>query len=928
MHPKFSVYVLILLSSWSTHSWSQAISWLSQPQHEMGLVANAGVKDQKLSANGRYLTFISQAGNLLAGDDNFDEDVYLKDLVTGEVKRVTELSNGQIMDPTVIFFEFSRASDDGRYVSFISNADNLPMANGAPIVYLKDLQTGTLVADSVSTNGQTVFNVSNSYQGILEQSSDGRYVAFTSQDDVVNNAGLTKNVFRKDRQTNTYQLVSVSHTGSAAGGATLEDMSSNGRYITFRSDGAVLPNSPDPSFETNYLRDMNFGNTVLYHRDTTSTPVIGNYIISAVSNQGQVAFCSFSDELIVGDSNGLSDVFVYDNGVISRVSVDTNQAQITDQGCDIFYIKRHVEISDDGQFVGFLHASNELTSEDNLGHVQAYRVNRNQSQAVMVSKNIQDEAANQDVVILSVTADGQRLSLLSAATNLPHPAPTYIYNNLYMYNHNNGSTTGVQLAEVAVSHWLADAHAPVMASDMASVIYSTEAPNAAPHNEVNDSEDLYIYDRVAKTHTRLATHVKAGSHDVSDNGRYITFVSDRFQPVSSIELGEDHVFLYDSQTAQFSQLAEGHSPSVNDEGWVVFVSADSSLSAVDDNTYDDIYLYQHGSQTMSLVSVAHDGGAANSFSSSPDIAGVGTATWLVFFSFADNLVADDTEGVIDVFMQNWGQGPILRVSENALGEGQNASGNLVVISANTQTIVFDSYAQNLTSEPHPYYSKQIYNFDRINNQMHLISLDDAGDPHDGNSFVASLGVSSSGRYISFHTTGYFGNDDDENSQGAIYLYDQVTQSKQRISQFLNGDSLYGGSSYGFVQADESHNPPLVSVLFTNPGDLLDPAPNSAYDQIMLYQQGGPGVDLSMQVSGDGSVSGNLGYFCQGNCENTYDLGTTLNLLAIADQGASFLGWSGDVCQNNNISCEVVMNENKSVQAMFSSNDVIFADGFE
>ena len=926
MHPKFCAYVLILLLSWSTHSRSQAISWLSQPQHEMGLVANAGVKDQKLSANGRYLTFISQAGNLLAGDDNFADDLYLKDLVTGEVKRVTELGNGQIMDPTVFFFEFSRASDDGRYVSFISNADNLPMSNGAPIVYLKDLQTGTLVADSVSTNGQTVFNVSNSFEGILEQSSDGRYVAFTSQDDVVNNAGLTKNVFRKDRQTNTYQLVSVSHTGNAAGGATLEDMSSNGRFITFRSDGTVLPISPNPSFETNYLRDMSFGNTVLYHRDTNSAPVVGNYILSAVSNQGEVVFCSFSDVLVVDDNNGLSDVFVYEAGVISRISENTSQGQIMDHGCYTYYIKRHVEISDDGQNVAFLHASNELSSEDNLGRVQAYRYSRTHSQTVMVSKNDMNEAANQDVTILSMSADGQRTSILSAATSLSHPVSTYIYNNIYMYNHSTGNTTGVKLAQVAVSYWLADAHEPLMPSDMDSVIYSTAAPNAAPQNEVNDSEDLYIYDRVAKTHTRLATHVKAGSHDVSDNGRYITFVSDRFQPVSSIELGEENVFLYDSQTAQFSQLAEGHSPRVNDEGWVVFVSGDSSLSAIDDNTYDDIYMYQHGSQSISLVTVATDGGASNSSSSDPDIAGVGTATWVVFLSYANNLISDDTEGTEDVFMQNWGQGPILRVSENTLGEGQNDAGNHVVISPNTQTIVFDSYAQNLTSDTHLYYSRQVYAFDRINSQMSIISMDDSGFPHEGNSFVKSLGVSSSGRYISFHTTGYLGID--ENSEGAIYLYDQVTQSHERISQFLNGDSLSGGSSYGFVQADESHNPPLVSVLFTNPGDLLDPAPNSAYDQIMLYQQGGPGVDLSMQVTGEGSVSGNLGYFCQGSCANTYDLGTTLNLLAIADQGASFLGWSGDVCQDNNISCEVVMNENKSVQAMFSSNDVIFADGFE
>jgi len=920
----FSLVGLFLVKS---QAFAQAISWLSQPQHEMGLVANAEIQDQKLSANGRYLTFISEAGNLVAGDDNRGDDLFLKDLVTGDVKIVTQLSNGQIIETTNLF-DYSRASDDGRYVSFVSNASNLPMANGGLIVYVKDLQMGTLTADSVSTNGQLVYNAANSFSGMLEQSSDGRYLAFISYDDVVNNAGLTKNVFRKDRQNNTYQLVSVSHTGAAAGGASLEAMSPNGRHITFQSDGAVLPSSPNPGFQTNYLRDMDFGNTVLYHRDINQLPVSGSYITSAVSNQGAVAFCSFSDNLINGDTNGLSDVFVYDSGVISRVSLSSSQNEISDQGCDIYYIRRNTEISEDGQYVAFLHASNELTVENNLGLFQAYQINRNQNQAVMMSKNNTNEAAEQDVTLISMSADGQRVSLLSKANNLQHSNPTYIHNNIYMYNHNNGNTTGVALAEVEVRHWLADAHAPVMPIDMDEVIYTTQAPNAAGATEVNNSEDLYVYDRATKVHARLANHVSAGSHDVSDNGRYITFVSNRFQPVSTIELGEDHVFLYDRQIDQFSQLAVGHSPKVNDEGWVVFVSGDDSLSPIDNNGYDDIYLYQSGSQNMSLVTVAHDGGAASSFSNQPDIAGVGTATWVVFLSYADNLIAGDSEGQTDVFMQNWGQGPIQRVSENALGEGQNGFGSRVAVSANTQTIVFDSNAQNLTADVHPYYSSQYYVFDRINNQLSLITLDESGDPHDGNSFAFSLSVSSTGRYVAFYTNGYFGNDDEENSQGAIYLYDQHTQTQQRISQTLGGGTLEGGSSYGFVQADESHNPPLVSVLFTNPGDLLEPHPSSDYDQIMLYQQGGPGVDLTMQVSGQGSVSGNLGYFCQDSCEHSYDLGTTLNLLAIADQGATFLGWSGDVCQDDNISCEVIMNENKAIQAFFSNSDVIFSNGFD
>ncbi|TDR19559.1 InlB B-repeat-containing protein [Marinicella litoralis] len=917
--------VLVLVLSWS-HVFSQALTWLSKPQHEMGMVANSDVFDQKVSANGRYLTFVSDAGNLVVGDGNYSDDLFLKDLVSGQILRVSETSNGSEIDTSKIY-HFSRASDDGRYVSFTSDADNLPMANGGPIVYLKDLQTGVLVADSVDASGQNVFNV-EAYVGALEQSSDGRYLAFTSDANVVNNAAETKNVFRKDRDSGSYLLVSISHQGSAAGGASLEDMSSNGRFITFQSDGQVVPSSPNPGYVTNYLRDMNFGTTVLYHRDTNQVAVTGSYLISAVSNQGTVAFCSFSDDLIANDSNGRSDVFIYEAGIISRISQDVNQGQINDAECEIYYIKRNIEISDDGQYIGFLHASDALTAEDNQGRVQAYWFNRNNNQTTMLSKSGAGMSADQDVVGISMSGDGQRISLLTAANSLPHPSPNYIYQNLYLYNQNVGGLSGVNLAQVAVQHLLADTSKPVMSADMSTILFSSKAPNASGLSEVDDSTHLYSINRNTGEQVLLVKHIKPGSQDLSDNGRYLTFVSDRFQPNSSIEIGVESVFLYDRQTDHFSQIAPGDSPKVNDHGWVVFESTDDSLSPIDDNNTTDIYLYEPVSQNLSLVTQALAGDAANALSYSPDIAGEGVSTWIVFISFADNLIADDDENISDVFMINWQQSPIQRVTENALGEGQNADSYQVAISSNTQTIALASYAQNLTSDVHPYFSLQVYAYDRINNQFTLVTLDQSGDPHNENNFVSHIGLSASGRYISYNTYGYFGNDPDENNLSSVYVYDQLLQTNQRISQFLDGTELPSGSHYGYIQVDETVSPHLMSVVFSNQGDLLNPLPNTQYQQVMLFQQGGPGVDLSMQVSGSGYVSGNLGYFCQANCSNTYDLGTTLNLLAIADDGATFQGWSGDVCQDANPSCEVVMDQAKNMQAIFTSNDVIFKHGFE
>lgn len=906
---------------------SQAISWLSKPQHDMGLVVNADIKYHTLSANGRYVTFLSEAGNLVPGDDNYGEDVFIKDLINGEIKRVTELSNGTGMNASNIF-SFSSASDDGRYVSFISNADNLPMANGDYILYLKDLDTGSLVADSVDAGGQTVYNVKTFFSG-FEQSKDGRYVAFTSSDNIVNNPQLTQNVFRKDRQTNTYQLVSVDHNGAAAGGALLEDMSANGRYITFRSDQEILPGHPNPVAQHNYLRDMSFSNTVLFHQDINNQAVVGDYLNSRVSDTGKVVFCSLSDNLVPGDNNLLSDVFVYHNGTTNRISLTQGQQQITDSGCYSAFIKQHVDISGDGEKIVFLHASNQLTTEDNGDRLQAYAYHVASNQSQLISKNSQAQSANQDVVNIGLNGDGSRISLLTAATTFNQNQANHIYKNIFIYSQNNNQLNALNLATVTVNHLLADALAPVLTADSTEVVYSSKAPNADSASMINSHHDLFIYNRSNHIQSLLANQVKANHHDMSDNGRYIVFVSDRFQPVSTIELDGEYVFLYDRQTDQYSQIAIGHSPKVSDDGQVVFVSNDDTLSAQDNNGVDDIYIYNNSSQQLSLVSAGQNNAAANGISYDVDIGGQGIATWIVFLSFADNLIAhDDTPSINDIFMVNWPQGVIQRVTETDLSKGQNGNALNVSISSNSQYIAFASYAQNLVNDNYPFNSIQVFVFDRNSNDFSLISFNDFGDPHEGNTFTETIGLSETGRFISYSTNGYFGFDADQNAHGSVYLYDQLTQTNLRISQHLNGDDLTLGSYYGFVQANETVTPPLVSVVFSERGELLNPRPNTAYQQVMLYQQGGEGVDLTMQITGDGYVSGNLGYTCQTNCVNTYDLGTTLHLLAIEDSGANFVGWLGEDCPPNSPNCTVVMNEPKTIQAIFSQNDVIFKHGFE
>jgi Tol biopolymer transport system component len=143
-----------------------------------GEQANNWSETAEISGNGRYAVFVSMATNLDPADTDPEPDIYLRDMVTG----VTELvsvgigganSNGQCYGPSV--------SDDGRYVSFNSDATNLVTradANGVYDTFVRDRLNGTTTMVSVSSDGAAADEASGPTP--TEISGDGRYVMFIS----------------------------------------------------------------------------------------------------------------------------------------------------------------------------------------------------------------------------------------------------------------------------------------------------------------------------------------------------------------------------------------------------------------------------------------------------------------------------------------------------------------------------------------------------------------------------------------------------------------------------------------------------------------------------------------------------------------------------------------------------------------------------
>jgi Ca2+-binding RTX toxin-like protein len=173
-----------------------------------GVVGNSHSEESSMTENGRYVTFLSWATNLVASDANGKADIFVKDLQTGEIRLASSSAsgvqaNGNSYDPTV--------SEDGRYVVFESYATNLidgQTQGGYKQIYRKDLVTGDIQLVSKTADG--VVNNHNSFRP--DMSGDGRYVIF--RDGVGSNLSADNmQLYLKDTQTGTLTAIHPTYPG-------------------------------------------------------------------------------------------------------------------------------------------------------------------------------------------------------------------------------------------------------------------------------------------------------------------------------------------------------------------------------------------------------------------------------------------------------------------------------------------------------------------------------------------------------------------------------------------------------------------------------------------------------------------------------------------------------------------------------------------
>ena len=412
--------------------------------------SNAYSDNPSLSADGRYTTYASDATTLGTGDTNSVRDIFLYDNLTAGVRRLSlsqqgAQSNGASNNPVL--------SSNGTYVAFSSDATNLALddTNGFSDIYVVNVLTGVITRISLSTAGAAA-NGSNFKPAI---SATGRYIAWESNATNLLAAGTTvgvTHIYLRDRDVSasgtfdTAGNVSTVLVSQATGAATPGDgnsiqasISADGQYVAFASDATNLGGTVGGGFRNIYLRDVTNSTTTLASIGVAAAASNGSSrapslnrnpgVSAGLSADGRyIAFGSEASNLIAADTNAVSDIFVFDRvlSTITRVSVSSAGAEATDPSPaapDQRLGSINPTISSTGRYVAFASLANNLTPGDAIGRRLTPDEDANSAMDVFVmdrdvsGSGTYDTAANIATTMVSKNRFGyQTLNLLGTAS--------------------------------------------------------------------------------------------------------------------------------------------------------------------------------------------------------------------------------------------------------------------------------------------------------------------------------------------------------------------------------------------------------------------------------------------------------------------------------------------------------------------------------
>lgn len=415
-----------LLAPAATFAAKDDLLLVSVPTLPAAGAANGDSDSASVSADGRYVAFTSNANNLSAIDTSTTFSVYVRDTVTNTTTLASRQSaslgganaDGSSSRPSI--------SADGRYVAFLSFAGNLSTVdtNAAADVYVRDTvaETTTLVSRQSPVDGGAVADSGASQPAI---SADGRHVAFISSSDNLSTSDddTVGNIYVRDLDTDTTTLVSRRSAADGAAGAngfsSSPSISADGRHVAFHSAADNLVPKDLNGVVDVFVRDTVAFTTTLVSRTDGGDPASGGDSSDAsISADGQrIAFASYADDLSDKDDDGVRNVYV--RNLTKNGTTFLSRAAVSGAGGDDD--STAPSISADGTRVAFVSQADNLSSEDNdAAFTNIFVRSLDDETTTLVSRQAGagGAGANGASDLPSISGDGRHVAFHSGATNL------------------------------------------------------------------------------------------------------------------------------------------------------------------------------------------------------------------------------------------------------------------------------------------------------------------------------------------------------------------------------------------------------------------------------------------------------------------------------------------------------------------------------
>lgn len=501
-----------------------------------------------ISANGRYVAFVSEATDLAANDNNFATDVFVRDRLTGQTILVSVNAAG-----TGTADQFSRAptiTPDGRFVVFISAASNLVTDDAAALihedVFIRDLQLGTTKLVSRNFAGTGRGNGASGWFDPLGISDDGRYVVFTSSSTdltAIPDNNNQQDVFVRDLQTNTTKLVSINKDGTGSGQnvSNVGVITPDGRFVAFISEARDLT-ATDTRFKQVFVRDLQTNTTKLVTPNFAGTgassggtdPGIERSL--AISDDGRfIAFVSSSADLVPNDTGLTHDVFVRDTQLETTflVSVTKDGLPPTTGHSGRF------AMTPDGRYVSFVSGCDTLVNNDSNQQQDVFLRDLQTNTTTLISVNQSgvaggNGAADTSFVSIflrtSISNDGRYVSFGSSAVNLTNTPDINSATDIFVRDRQTSTTVFASQNFSGSGSSDRGAGAALISRDGSTVCYFSGSTDLVGFDTNGGVQDLFAFLNIEQPGQ---IRFKFAVNDADENGGAATVTVTKVGPPGS-----------------------------------------------------------------------------------------------------------------------------------------------------------------------------------------------------------------------------------------------------------------------------------------------------------------------------------------------------------------------------------------------------------